>query len=212
MRALLYSLCCLVTACQGGLAELWQAPVKAPRTTAAAAVQKIAGRMGVVISASVPRQVAPSPGERINVAESAPLGKALWLVRTRIPLSFTSESLRFPDGETLRPGVIDQALMLAPKATLGLRLDNQLQVLEDLQGLKRSGHVIACDGDAISSGMALRACLVLAAHRGQPRLEFRALVEPEVSQAAQDAGPPLAEQALRADAAVPDGGDGGGKP
>jgi hypothetical protein len=168
--------------------------------------------MGVVVSASVPRQVAPGPGEAINVAESAPLGKALWLVRTRMPLNAAAEPLRFADGKILRPGIIDQALMQAAKATLGLRLDQELRVLEDLQGLERSGHVIACDGDAISSSMALRACLVLAAHRGQPSLEFRALATPQVPQPTQDAGQPLAEQALRADAGSPIGGDGGGKP
>ena len=206
---------CLMTlaACNGGLAELWRAPNKPQRIKPAPVVSMIAGRMGLLLSDAVPRQVAPTSGERVNVAESAPLGGGLWLVRTRVPLQRSAQTLRLTDGSLLEQRMIDQAVMDAPKAVLGLLLDADLTILEDQQGKGRKGQVVGCDGDPVPTPFALRVCLALAAHRGSARIDIKAVVPAGVRGLQEDAGSPLVDAQQRVDAGPATmKGDGGLRP
>ena len=198
------------TACDRGLADLWNAPVKrvSSRATPQARVphvRMLSDRLGVVVNTAPPTRVAPTPDERINVMQSAPLGDDLWVVRTRVRTGLGSGApsrVRWPDGRRLSDALLEKALEGAPQAVLGLRLDDRLHVVADSHNKGRRGKLVQCDGDWVADALALRACLVLAASRGAPVLVF----EPE--ELAKDAGVPLVDATIPLDAAVA-GQDGG---
>jgi hypothetical protein len=203
-----------VTGCNGSLADFWRAPVKSKRAkpAPAPAIVVITGRMGLLLNDTVPRQVAPNAGERINVAETAPLGDGLWLVRTRVALEGAMLPLRRADGSLVEQSVIDQALLAAPKAVLGLLLNSDLIILEDQQGKGRKGRITRCDGDPVAGAYALRACLVLAAHRGVPAIETEAVEPLAPASAPEDTAAALVDVQQRVDGGPPAGGDEGATP
>lgn len=188
-----------LSACEGSLADLWQPPI-VPQQRSAPKVKIISGRIGVLVSQTAPRQVAPSQDERINITHSVSLGSGVWIVLTRIPLIRSKTQLRLSSGQVIDGDRLDRLLSLAPRAVVGLRLDDQLNVIEDTLGLKRQGRVIGCGGDPIDSALALRACLALAHNRDAPALKFEAPVVLPIPSVSRDAGRPLADQQVRADA------------
>ena len=240
MRGFVLGASLALTACEGGLETLWQGPPPPARPIPSAAPSElapqamlIAGRMAVTRSHSVPTQIAGAAGERLNVSESAPLDSGLWVVRTRVPLpGELGDSPLAVDGRRIGLAELETILRRAPAARIGLRLDSTMKVLEDSSGAGRSGTLLSCDGDAVPTTVALRACLALAAHRGEPALRFRALpadpdagpAEPSADTAAAQPAPippsaptPMPTRALvdagvSADAPSPAGGDGGVRP
>ena len=167
-----FALILTIAGCSGGLAALWQPPPKPMKPATAASVMVLSGRIAIAASVAEPRQVAPRPKERLDVIESAPLMPGYWLVRTRLALAPAGGGGlgSFADLSASR---IDELLRAAPKALIGLRLDEDLQVIEDHNGLERQGRVVACDGDPVAKLMHLRACLALAALRGNARLALQ---------------------------------------
>jgi hypothetical protein len=165
-----------IAGCSGGLAALWQPPPEPVKAATAASVMVLSGRIAIAASVAEPRQVAPRPKERLDVIESAPLVPGYWLVRTRLALAPAGGGVgSLPDLSASR---LDELLRAAPKALIGLRLDDDLEVIEDHHGLKRQGRVVRCDGDPVAELLHLRACLALAVLRGKARLAFQLLPQP----------------------------------
>lgn len=198
-----------LTACNGSLADLWQPPASV-HTKTVPSVKVISGRISALVSKTVPRQVAPTQDERINVIGHVALGNDVWIVRTRIPLENSKRELTRTDGRVVDEQQLSRLLNSAPRQVLGLTLDESLRVIRDQKGLGRAGRVVVCDGDPINSALALRACLALAYDRGQPVLEFESPKLIKITSDASDAGPTLVEQSITTDAGEATMVDGGG--
>ena len=193
-------------ACEGGLAALWMAPPK-PVARTLPTLHPVSGRLGVVVSPARPQQVALAPNERVNVLQSVKLGEEAWLVRVSVaPASAPKQPQETAFGGIARERLLTM-LSEAPSAVVGLRLDSSLLVLEDQRGLSRRGRVIRCDGEPVTSSLALRACLVLA-RGGVPKLEFELVVSETPAVTDAPTTPALADRLVRADAGPPvDGGE-----
>ena len=188
-------------ACEGSLADLWQPPLVSQQKSVPK-IKMISSRTGVVVSQTIPRQVAPSHDERVNIAQSVSLGSDVWIVRTRIPLARSKIQLQLPSGQVIDDARLNQLLNMAPRSVVGLRLNEHLEVIEDTRGLGRQGRLVGCGGDRVDSALALRVCLALAHHRELPALEFEAPVVLPIPSVTRDAGAPLAEQQIRDDVGV----------
>ena len=195
-------------ACDGSLAALWEPPQGLQAKTGPS-VKVISGRISALISESVPRQVAPTLDERVNVIEHVGLGDGVWVVRTRIPLLRSKRELRRADGRVVDDQHLSRLLNAVPRQVLGLTLDDSLSVITDQKGLGRKGRVVACDGDPMDSTLALRACLALAFDRSQPILKFDVPTTMKNNTSLPDAGPTLVDQSITTDAGTPKIVDGG---
>ncbi len=196
-------------ACNGSLADLWQPP-PGLQTNTVPSVKVISGRISALVSKTVPRQVAPTRDERINVIDHVALGDDVWIVRTRIPLENSKRELTRTDGRVVNEKQLSRLIDAAPRKVLGLILDESLRVITDQKGLGRAGRVVVCDGDPVESALSLRACLALAYDRGQPVLEFESPKIIKITSDAPDAGPTLVEQSISTDAGETTMVDGGG--
>ncbi len=195
-------------ACDGSLAALWEPPPGWQAKTVPS-VKVISGRISALINETVPRQVAPTLDERINVIDHVGLGNNVWIVRTRIPLLRSTRELRLADGRIVDDQQLSRLLDAVPRQILGLKLDDSLSVITDQKGLGRKGRVVTCDGDPVDSALALRACLALAFDRSQPILTFDAPTTMKNETRLLDAGPTLVDQSITTDGGVSKIVDGG---
>ena len=197
-----------LTACDGSLAQLWEPP-RGLQSKTVPSVRVISGRISALISETVPRQVAPTLDERINVIDHVELGNNVWVVRTRVPLLRSTRELRHADGRIVGDEQLSRMLNAVPRQVLGLTLDESLRVISDHKGLGRKGRIVACDGDPIDSTLALRACLALAFDRGQPILRFDAPITTKIVTGGTDSGPTLVDSSITTDAGLSKIVDGG---